>query len=89
MTVTTRKRGDVLDVSTHDRKDLGVRGGQRIRLQLGQCDVLGLVGVRPAQLGGYSPCVVLQRPVAEEPDPQPTDFVENTSRNQLPQTLPT
>src|SRR4051812_2290787 len=52
-----------------------VRGGQRVRLQLGQCDVLGLVGVRPVQLGGYSPCVVLQYSVAEEPDPQPMDIV--------------
>jgi hypothetical protein len=35
------------------------------------------VGVRPVQLGGYSPCVVLQCSVAEEPDAQPTDIVEN------------
>lgn len=28
-------------------------------------------------LGGYSPCVVLQCSVREEPDPQPTDIVEN------------
>lgn len=34
---------------------------RRARLQLGQCDVLGLVGVRPVQLDGYSPCVVLHR----------------------------
>nr|MDT0522930.1 hypothetical protein [Streptomyces sp. DSM 41633] len=35
-----------------------VRSGQRVRLQLGQCDVLGLVGVGPIQLGRYSPSVI-------------------------------
>ena len=56
-----------------------VRSGQRIGLQLSQRDKLSSVGVRPVQLGGYSPCVVLQRSIAEKPDSQPTDTVEHFS----------
>lgn len=54
-----------------------VRGGQCVCLQLGQCDVFGLVGIRPVQRGGNAPCVVLQRSIAEQPDAQSTDAVEN------------
>lgn len=32
---------------------------QRVGLQPGQCDVLGLVGVWPVQPGGYAPGMVL------------------------------
>lgn len=52
-------------------------GGQRICLQLGQRDVFSVVCVRPVQLGRYSPCVILHRSVAEAPNSQPADLIEN------------
>lgn len=56
-----------------------VRSGQRIGLQPSECDELSPVGVRPVQLGGYSPCVILQGSIAEKPDSQPADPVEHFS----------
>ena len=53
-------RGHGFDECARRGGEFPVRGGQRVRLQLSQCDVLGLVGVRPVQLGGYAPCAVLQ-----------------------------
>mgnify|MGYP007066088090 FL=1 len=60
-----------------------VRSGQRVGLQLSECDELSPVGVRPVQLGGYSPGVILQGSIAEKPDSQPTDPVEHFSARPL------
>jgi len=44
--------GRGLDECARRSGEFVVHGDQRVGLQLGQCDVLGLVDVRPVQLGG-------------------------------------
>lgn len=69
--------------STCGYGELLVRGGERVGLQLSQCDELSSVGVRPVQLSGYPPSMILQGSIAEKPDSQPTDPVEHFSARPL------
>jgi hypothetical protein len=47
---------------------LPVEGDQRVGVQLGQGDVLGVKGVRPAEQDGGLPRDALQDAVAQQPD---------------------
>ena len=49
-------------------RQLGVQGDERVRLQLGECDVLGVVGRGPPQLLGDIPGPTPEHGVAEEAD---------------------
>ena len=52
----------------HPARQLGVQGDERVRLQLGECDVLGVVGRGPPQLLGDIPGPTPEHGVAEEAD---------------------
>ncbi len=51
--------------------ELPVERDQRVGVELGQCHVLGVKGVRPPEQDGGLPCDVLKDAVPEQPDPQP------------------
>jgi hypothetical protein len=60
----------------HSARQLGVQGDERVRLQLGECDVLGVVGRGPPQLLGDIPGPTPEHCVAEEADRQRPDAGE-------------
>jgi hypothetical protein len=68
-----RRRGDDPFDLAHQ---LGVEGDERIRLQLGECDVLGVVGLGPPQPVGELPGPTPEDGVAEEADRQRPDAGE-------------
>jgi hypothetical protein len=68
-----RRRGDDPFDLAHQ---FGVEGDERIRLQLGECDVLGVVGLGPPQLVGELPGPTPEDGVAEEADRQRPDAGE-------------
>jgi hypothetical protein len=51
----------------HGVGELPVECDQRVGVELGQCHVLGVKGVRPAEQDGCLPCDILEDAVAEQP----------------------
>ena len=49
----------------HSMGELPVESDQRVGVELGQCHVLGVKGVRPPEQAGGLPCDVLKDPVSE------------------------
>ena len=60
----------------HGVGELPVERDQRIGVELGQCHVLGIKGVLPAEQDGCLPCDILEDAVAEQPHPQPSHIFE-------------
>lgn len=52
-------RGHRCDESTGCGGEFFVRGGQRVRLELSYRNELSLVGIRPVQLSGDAPSLIL------------------------------
>jgi hypothetical protein len=55
----------------HGVGELPVERDQRVGVELGQCDVLGVEGIGPPEHDRGFPCDVLKDAVPEQPDPQP------------------
>ena len=53
-----------------------VEGDQRVGVELGQCDVLGVEGTGPPEQDSGLPGDVLQDAVPEQPDPQPAHVLQ-------------
>jgi hypothetical protein len=66
--------------AAHGRRKLRVQRDERVRLQLRQGDVLRGERVRPVQAVGDRPGDALQNAVAEQPDAQAADVVEDAVR---------
>jgi hypothetical protein len=60
----------------HPARELGVQGDERVRLQLSDCNVLGVVGRGPPQLFGEIPGPTPEDGVPEEADRHPPDAGE-------------
>src|SRR5215831_520064 len=60
----------------HGMGELPIERDQRVAVELGQGDVLGVKGVRPPEQAGGLPCDVLKDAVSEQPDPEPAHVVE-------------
>ena len=75
--VDRRGRDDPLDAARQVR----VQGDERVRLQLGECDVLGVVGRGPSQPIRQVPGPAPEHGVAEEPDRHPPDAGEAVARD--------
>jgi hypothetical protein len=54
----------------HGAGERRIECDERVGLQLGQCDVLGVERVGPPELVGDLPCDVLKDTVSEQSDPQ-------------------
>ena len=64
----------------HGAGEVPIERDQRVGVQLGQGDVLGVKGVRPPEQAGGFPCDVLEDAVPQQPDPQPAHVVELSLR---------
>jgi hypothetical protein len=79
-----RRRGDD---PLHPARELGVEGDERVRLELGERDVLGVVGLGPALLLGDLPGATPKRGVSEQADrhrPDPGEPLEGDVGRRLP-----